>query len=180
MSYYFPMECRRWAPMRSVAGSFLPLCFLAFLPFIPPLCRFDGTVWVDGLGLDVRDIVGMRVSLPKKIHSKNDANRSRIVEYATREQAQNAVNTLSNQNLMGRLVYVREVFPLCVVVCLVPMLTLPGSGARTSFHRWPRPRRLWRRRSRWLRRCLWRRRWWWKTALRRQCWSFPSCDRGRR
>jgi hypothetical protein len=35
--------------------------------------------------------------------------RHRIVEYATREQAQNAVNTLSNQNLMGRLVYVREV-----------------------------------------------------------------------
>lgn len=33
----------------------------------------------------------------------------RIVEYATREQAQHAVNTLSNQNLMGRLVYVREV-----------------------------------------------------------------------
>ncbi|EEP80638.1 conserved hypothetical protein [Uncinocarpus reesii 1704] len=31
-----------------------------------------------------------------------------IVEYATREQAQNAVSTLSNQNLMGRLVYVRE------------------------------------------------------------------------
>lgn len=34
---------------------------------------------------------------------------SSIVEYATREQAQQAVNTLSNQNLMGRLVYVREV-----------------------------------------------------------------------
>jgi hypothetical protein len=33
----------------------------------------------------------------------------RIVEYATRDQAQNAVNSLSNQNLMGRLVYVREV-----------------------------------------------------------------------
>ncbi|KAK8236761.1 hypothetical protein HDK77DRAFT_378671 [Phyllosticta capitalensis] len=31
-----------------------------------------------------------------------------IVEYATREQAQHAVQTLSNQNLMGRLVYVRE------------------------------------------------------------------------
>jgi predicted lipid-binding transport protein (Tim44 family) len=30
------------------------------------------------------------------------------VEYATREQAQAAVATLSNQNLMGRLVYVRE------------------------------------------------------------------------
>ena len=40
-------------------------------------------------------------SLTKQTH--------RIVEYATREQAQNAVNTLSNQNLMGRLVYVREV-----------------------------------------------------------------------
>ena len=36
----------------------------------------------------------------------NEANS--IVEYATREQAQQAVNTLSNQNLMGRLVYVRE------------------------------------------------------------------------
>lgn len=31
------------------------------------------------------------------------------MEYATREQAQQAVNQLSNQNLMGRLVYVREV-----------------------------------------------------------------------
>ncbi|KAI4135824.1 MAG: hypothetical protein LQ347_000327 [Umbilicaria vellea] len=38
--------------------------------------------------------------------SKVGANA--IVEYATREQAQQAVNTLSNQNLMGRLVYVRE------------------------------------------------------------------------
>jgi hypothetical protein len=33
----------------------------------------------------------------------------RIVEYATRDQAQNAIQTLSNQSLMGRLVYVREV-----------------------------------------------------------------------
>ena len=32
-----------------------------------------------------------------------------IVEYATRDQAQTAINTLSNQNLMGRLIYVREV-----------------------------------------------------------------------
>lgn len=30
------------------------------------------------------------------------------MEYATRDQAQQAVSTLSNQNLMGRLVYVRE------------------------------------------------------------------------
>jgi hypothetical protein len=32
------------------------------------------------------------------------------VEYATREQAQQAIQTLSNQSLMGRLVYVREVW----------------------------------------------------------------------
>lgn len=45
--------------------------------------------------------------------------RIRIVEYATREQAQNAVNSLSNQNLMGRLVYVRE-------VCCSPRLRMRG------------------------------------------------------
>lgn len=46
----------------------------------------------------------------KFFFSKHDTNLlSRIVEYQTRDQAQNAVNTLSNQNLMGRLVYVREV-----------------------------------------------------------------------
>lgn len=45
--------------------------------------------------------------------------RCRIVEYATREQAQQAVNTLSNQNLMGRLVYVRE-------VCWIPSDTKNG------------------------------------------------------
>ncbi len=42
------------------------------------------------------------------------------MEYATREQAQQAVNTLSNQNLMGRLVYVRE-------VCSHSQLTCPRS-----------------------------------------------------
>ena len=47
------------------------------------------------------------------------ADHNRIVEYATREQAQQAVNTLSNQNLMGRLVYVREVgsFNHCIMAC---------------------------------------------------------------
>lgn len=34
---------------------------------------------------------------------------NRIVEYATRDEAQAAVTQLSNQNLMGRLIYVREV-----------------------------------------------------------------------
>ncbi|KAJ5505585.1 hypothetical protein N7453_004542 [Penicillium expansum] len=42
-----------------------------------------------------------------KLNALTDVS-ARIVEYATRDQAQNAVNTLSNQSLMGRLVYVRE------------------------------------------------------------------------
>lgn len=42
--------------MRSVTGflSFFHL-FLASSPFSPPLVRFAWTVWVDGLGLAVRD-----------------------------------------------------------------------------------------------------------------------------
>ena len=52
----------------------------------------------------------MRVSTPTAIYEMQRLTQlSSIVEYATREQAQQAVNTLSNQNLMGRLVYVREV-----------------------------------------------------------------------
>lgn len=57
--------------------------------------------------------VGMRVSFPLATTRQSQPDIltffSRIVEYATRDQAQNAVATLSNQNLMGRLVYVREV-----------------------------------------------------------------------
>ncbi|KAH8791502.1 hypothetical protein BGZ57DRAFT_938867 [Hyaloscypha finlandica] len=53
----------------------------------------DRRVYVGNLSYDV------------KWHHLKDFMRS---EYATREQAQQAVNTLSNQNLMGRLVYVRE------------------------------------------------------------------------
>lgn len=57
------------------------------------------------------DIVGMRVSTFLSLFKLNPFTdmSTRIVEYATRDQAQNAVNTLSNQSLMGRLVYVREV-----------------------------------------------------------------------
>lgn len=58
-------------------------------------------------------LVGMRVSYtthpPPRGETWHMLTSSRIVEYATRDQAQNAVQTLSNQNLMGRLVYVREV-----------------------------------------------------------------------
>ncbi|PBP16848.1 RNA-binding domain-containing protein [Diplocarpon rosae] len=53
----------------------------------------DRRVYVGNLSYDV------------KWHHLKDFMRT---EYATREQAQQAVNTLSNQNLMGRLVYVRE------------------------------------------------------------------------
>lgn len=55
----------------------------------------------------------------------------RIVEYATREQAQNAVNTLSNQNLMGRLVYVREVRPLLEGPCSRSFAT-PSIGDKVA------------------------------------------------
>ena len=58
-------------------------------------------------------LVGMRVSLLLTCFTfkgfRTDGLDFRIVEYATRDQAQQAVNSLSNQNLMGRLVYVREV-----------------------------------------------------------------------
>lgn len=53
------------------------------------------------------------------------------MEYATREQAQQAVNTLSNQNLMGRLVYVREVrIRGCTVCVRVIRLLKPRIGRR--------------------------------------------------
>ncbi|KAL5354130.1 g-strand binding protein [Pseudogymnoascus australis] len=55
-----------------------------------------------------------------------------IVEYATREQAQQAVNTLSNQNLMGRLVYVREDREA------EPRFTAPPTGGRGGFDGGPR------------------------------------------
>ena len=66
--------------------------------------------WIDGLGHLSVGHVGMRVRrISRTAGSIADWLYQRIVEYATREQAQQAVNTLSNQNLMGRLVYVREV-----------------------------------------------------------------------
>jgi hypothetical protein len=79
--------------------------------------------------------------------SLNVANILRsIVEYATREQAQQAVNTLSNQNLMGRLVYVREVcylfshFPLLMSLIFVkqdreaePRFTGPPAAGRGGY-----------------------------------------------
>ncbi|OJJ02537.1 hypothetical protein ASPVEDRAFT_133475 [Aspergillus versicolor CBS 583.65] len=78
----------------------------------------DRRVYVGNLSYDVKwhhlkdfmrqagEVIFADVLLLPNGMSKVGANA--IVEYATREQAQNAVNTLSNQNLMNRLVYVRE------------------------------------------------------------------------
>ncbi|KAI9796287.1 MAG: hypothetical protein M1835_004410 [Candelina submexicana] len=78
----------------------------------------DRRVYVGNLSYDVKwhhlkdfmrqagEVLFADVLLLPNGMSKVGANT--IVEYATREQAQQAVNTLSNQNLMGRLVYVRE------------------------------------------------------------------------
>ena len=72
------------------------------------------------------------------------------MEYATREQAQRAVNTLSHQNLMGRLVYVREVCPespfrLMIVADIYgkdreaePRFTGPPAGGRGGYEGGPR------------------------------------------
>jgi hypothetical protein len=98
MSYYFQMECRRWAPTCDMAGLFGP--FLVILMDV----GLTGWTWSTGICRDA----GMFYLLTS--HWKiGHLTASRIVEYATREQAQQAVTTLSNQNLMGRLVYVREV-----------------------------------------------------------------------
>ena len=98
MSYYFQMECRRWAPTCDVAGlSGLLLVILLDV-------GLTGWTWSTGICRDA----GMFYLL-EDYWKTGHLTVSRIVEYATREQAQQAVTTLSNQNLMGRLVYVREV-----------------------------------------------------------------------
>lgn len=50
------------------------------------------------------------------------------MEYATRDQAQSAINTLSNQNLMGRLVYVREVWRLSSLYYVRTGKVVPNAG----------------------------------------------------
>lgn len=63
MSYYFPTECRRWAPICSVAGFFFFFLF-SFVIGLP----FAWTVWVDGMGSGLSDNVGMRVCIPSKLN----------------------------------------------------------------------------------------------------------------
>ncbi|KAF2804250.1 uncharacterized protein BDZ99DRAFT_545491 [Mytilinidion resinicola] len=79
---------------------------VSFMEFGPSSYSFsrDNTCFSSALYICFRP-VPPPPSSPGFIANKH----GRIVEYATREQAQQAVNTLSNQNLMGQLVYVREV-----------------------------------------------------------------------
>ena len=112
MCYCFRMECRRWAP---ICDGWISRFFVFLV---------EGR-WIDGWGLAPWVIVGMRVR--EMLHMLRwSLTWDRIVEYATRDQAQNAVSTLSNQNLMGRLVYVRE------VSC--PRGTLPSSSEKVDEH----------------------------------------------
>jgi hypothetical protein len=71
---------------------------------------FVKDIWLTDRAWSSGRIIGLRVSLAPNTHTFPPTDYfPSIVEYQTRDQAQNAVNTLSNQNLMGRLVYVREV-----------------------------------------------------------------------
>lgn len=82
--------------MRLVYWSFLFLWFLMD-------CWIDGWAFGRWLYRDAGKFINIFFVGTRAL------TMDRIVEYATREQAQQAVNTLSNQTLMGRLVYVREV-----------------------------------------------------------------------
>jgi RNA recognition motif-containing protein len=50
----------------------------------------------------------------------------RIVEFATRDDAQKAIATLSNTNFMGRQIFVREVFQHCA--CLIGRIENRNQG----------------------------------------------------
>lgn len=98
----------------NVEGGRLHVVY-GWFPLWPSSLVFDGIVGLTGWDAvhgDCRD-AGMLRSHPQVLASPSGhillTWSNRIVEYATREQAQTAVATLSNQSLMGRLVYVREV-----------------------------------------------------------------------
>lgn len=89
------------------------LVFLFLVVFFLLDVGLTGWTWSTGLCRDAGK------SQPFLSGDRSYLTCRRIVEYATREQAQQAIQTLSNQSLMGRLVYVREVrsppagFSLC-------------------------------------------------------------------
>ncbi|KAK3375986.1 hypothetical protein B0T24DRAFT_212138 [Lasiosphaeria ovina] len=94
----------------------------------------DRRVYVGNLSYDVKwhhlkDFMRQEVLYADVLLLPNGMSKGcGIVEYATREQAQNAVATLSNQNLMGRLVYVREDREA------EPRFGPPGGAARGGFN----------------------------------------------
>jgi len=55
-----------------------------------------------------------------------------IVEYETAEMAQKAIHDMSNKNLMGRLIYVREVSFSPFSYCIYNLLTISCRIARLS------------------------------------------------
>ena len=120
MYFYSQMECRRWATMcrhGMIYFSFLMECGLTGGPVV----------------LGYRD-AGKLVS-PYSTFKRLTCIR--IVEYATRDQAQQAVNTLSNRDLMGRLVYVREVRDYRLNLYFLSRLhadASPGPRGRASLH----------------------------------------------
>jgi RNA recognition motif-containing protein len=54
-------------------------------------------------------VIGLRVCLFDHRHTTQALTSPSIVEYATPEQAAQAITTLTNKELQGRVVYVREV-----------------------------------------------------------------------
>ena len=92
------------------------------------------------------------------------------MEYSTKDEAATAINTMSNRNLMGRLIYVREVCSPSSRYELHLTDSITGPRDRASLQPRRRPWRLrWRPTARWWWRWLRRRirwtswwlRWWW-------------------
>ena len=91
-------ECQRW-----VGKGWLCSCLSLF-------SRFFGMLVDRGL---LAGFIGMRVYNPFHL---NRADDSRIVEFSSRDEAQNAIQTLSNTTFMNRQIFVREVIPHYAVI----------------------------------------------------------------
>lgn len=109
-----PMECQRCV-VEGLISFLFSLLFFWNLVNRGSLAEFVG-MWVCFLYLD-------------KSHS------CRIVEYSTRDEAQNAIQTLSNTSFMNRQIFIREVIHLFNETDIL--------GSRTRAEIW------WRRRSPW-------------------------------
>ena len=89
--------------------------------------------WVDGLDLGPCVYRDAGKSFSTEVVHAQWLTNCRIVEYATRDQAQQAIQSLSNQTLMGRLVYVREVWELpCHLTYAISDISPPARTARLN------------------------------------------------